>query len=417
MQLRTQKCTHFRWTIVALLFLITIVNYIDRSSIGYAIDIIAEEFSLSSKAIGLILGAFGLGYIFTTFIGGIAADKYGAKRTLLISTLFWGVATVLTGLANGFIIMFMSRMILGLAEGPNFPGMTRAISDWLPETERNRALSYALISVPLSLAIGGPIASQLILLFTWRGTYFILTGVALLWIPVWWLLFRDNPAESKQVNANELAYIQKQPLIQTQLTKRQNAWRILLLNKTLLANNWAFFVFGFYLFFFMTWLPTYLDTTYHIKLAKVGLYTVFPWLLAAIMMWAVGTLSDSIFNKTGSLRHSRSYPILFSQLFAALCVVPIVFIHSANLAMLFISLAVGFSMSANAAFFAVAVDIAKERSGTAIGIMDAMFALSGFFAPAMTGFIVSWSGFSAVFWLLAILALSAATITAMFHNR
>ncbi len=417
MPLHAQKRTHFRWTIIAILFFITIINYIDRASIGYAINTIAREFNFSSETMGMILGAFGLGYIFTTFIGGLAADKYGVKRTLIISTLFWGVATALTGLSHGFMILFISRIILGLAEGPSFPSIGRAISDWLPERERNRALSYALIAVPLSLAIGGPITSQLILLFTWRGTYFILAGISLLWIPVWWLLFRDNPAESKHVNALELACIQKNPIIHNQLNNGPSIWRFLLLNKTLLANNWAFFVFGFYLFFFMTWLPSYLDTIYHIKLAKVGLYTVFPWLLAAIMMWGVGTLSDSIFNKTGSLRYSRSYPILLSQLLAALCIVPITFVHSANLALLFISLAVGFSMCANAAFFAVAVDIAKNRTGTAIGIMEAVFALSGFLSPIMTGFIVSWSSYSAVFWLLAILALSSVMITAVFHNR
>ncbi len=146
--------TNFRWIVVTLLFFITIINYIDRASISYAIDSIAHEYHLSHNQIGLILGAFGIGYTFTTFLGGIAADRYGARHTLMWSTLFWGVSTALIGLANGFLVIFLARIILGCAEGPNFPGMTRAVSDWLPETERNRALSFALISVPISLALG-----------------------------------------------------------------------------------------------------------------------------------------------------------------------------------------------------------------------------------------------------------------------
>jgi len=412
------KKTHFRWVVIALLFTITVVNYIDRSSIGYAIDSIAKEFHLSQSNIGLILGAFGIGYVFTTFLGGIAADRYGSRRTLLIATFFWTVATGITGLASGFSMVFFARIILGLAEGPNFPGLTRAISDWLPEKERTRALSYTLISVPLALALGGPVASQLVLLFSWRGAYFILTGVGLLWLPFWWLLFRDKPSDSKHVNQAELMYIQQNTEIKSQLTKEHSPWRVLLLNKTLLVNNWSFFVFGFYLFFFMTWLPNYLSQTFHVTLAKIGIYTMFPWLLAAGMIWCVGVFSDWIFTKTKSLRLSRSYPIMISQLCSVLCIIPVIYSSSVGEAMIYISLAAGFAMSANGSFFAVNVDIAKERAGTALGIMEAIFAISGFLAPTITGFIVSWTGhFEAVFWLLASLALSSVGLIFVFHNR
>jgi sugar phosphate permease len=414
----TDTKSNFRWVVVALLFFITIINYVDRASIAYAIDNIAAEFHFSQNKIGLILGAFGIGYAFTTILGGIVADHFGAKKTFIWAAVSWSLATALMGASNGFIIIFIARILLGLAEGPNFPAMTRAISDWLPEAERNRSLSYALISVPLALAIGGPIVSQLILFFSWRGAYFALTAIAFLWLPVWILLFRDKPKDSAHVNAQELAYIEHDASIKTQLEHGKNPWRVLLLNKTLLANNWSFFVFGFYLFFFMTWLPNYLSMTYHFNLKKIGIYTIFPWLLAAIMMWAMGIVCDRIFKKTKDLRLSRSYPILLSQLLSAACVIPIIFIKDIEFAIIFISLAVGFAMSANASFYAVNLDVAKARVGTALGIMDAIFALSGFCAPTITGLIVSYAGhFEAVFWLLAALGLSSTVVTFMFHNR
>lgn len=412
-----QTRSHFRWVIVALLFFITIINYIDRSSMGYAIHLIAHEFHLSDDQIGLILGAFGIGYVVTSFLGGVAADHFGARKTLAGSILFWSIATFLTALTHGFFVIFLARILLGLAEGPNFPGMTRAISDWLPENERNRALSFALVSVPLSLAIGGPITTQLILLFNWRGAYFILTACALLWLPLWWFCFRDKPEQSRYVNADELAYIQQKSTLENPLHHLKNPWKLLLTHPTLLANNWSFFVFGFYLFFFMTWLPQYLDTLYHLKLETIGLYTLFPWLFAALMIWLVGSLCDHLFKRTGNLRLSRTYPIIISQLLAAICIIPVIHAPSAEVALCYISLAIGFSMSANAAYYAVNIDIAKERAGTALGIMDALFAISGFLAPTLAGLIVTWTGhFAAVFWLLAGLGLSSVIINFIFHN-
>lgn len=410
--------SNFRWVVVGLIFFLVMINYIDRSAIAFTIDKIAGEFHLSEHVIGIVLGAFGLGYALSTFLGGIAADHYGAKKVLSLSACLWGLATLLTGAANGFMILFLARVLLGLAEGPSFPGMTRALSDWLPDSERNRSLSFALIAVPLSLAISGPIVSHLMLLFSWRGTYFILSGIALLWMPIWWYLFNDKPSASCHVNQAELAYIQQESTIISKLSTHKNPWHVLLFNKTLVANNWAFFVFGFYLFFFMNWLPNYLKDIYHFDIARIGFYTTFPWLMAALMMWITGYLSDLIFKRTQSLRLSRSYPIFLSQLLAALCVIPIIYATNATFAIIFISLAVGFAMSANAAFYVVNVDIAKERAGTSLGIMDTLFAISGFLAPTIAGYLVSFTGhFEAVFWLLTALGLSSTLTTMLFHNR
>ena len=412
-----RKESHVRWLIVALLFFVTMVNYIDRASIAYAINVIEYEFRLSPSEVGSILGVFGLGYSLSTFLGGLAADHLGAKRTLVGATLGWMAATVLLGCANGFLVIMIARLSLGLSEGANFPGMTRALSDWLPENERARALSFALMAVPLALALGGPLVSSLLTYTSWRVTYFILAGIVLLWVPVWVIYFRDNPADSSHVNPKELAHIRDKAQTQTQLKYPTNPWSILLRNKTLLANYWAFFVFGFYLFFFMTWLPEYLHKTYDLTMMKTGFYTFFPWLLGALLMWGCGHITDRIYMHTKNLRWSRSYPIIMSQLLAALCVLPIIFTRKIDTAMIFISLAVGFTMSANPAFYAVNIDVIKERAGTALGIMELMFALSGFFAPTLTGYIVSWSGhFQAVFWVLAGLGLSSTVTTWLFHN-
>jgi len=412
------KQTHFRWIIVGLLFTITLVNYIDRASISYAINNIAEEFHLNPKQVGLVLGIFGIGYFITTFLGGIFVDRYGSKKILSIAIFFWGMASFLTGFASSFFTLLLARVLLGLAEGPNFPALTQAVNHWLSNKERNRALSLTLISVPVSLAIGGPIVSELITVFSWRVMYLILGLFALLWIVIWWRLFADHPEQSTHVGPEERAYLKKNTPKPSLHGPKKINFKFLFSNKTLLANNWAFFVFGYYLFFFMTWLPSYLKQQYHLDLREIGLYSIAPWLLAAIFMFGLSAWSDYIFKKTSSLRLSRSYPILISQLLSAICIVPILLANNVLSAMIFISLAVGFAMSANSSYFAVTIDQGQDQAGTASGIMDTVFAFAGFIAPTLTGYLISLTGhFEAAFYLLALLALSSTIIMTIFHNK
>lgn len=419
------RASRFRWVVIGLLFIITVINYIDRSAISYAVGDISRTFGLDQDTIGLILGAFGIGYLITTFLGGIWTDRYGAHKTLIIASLLWSIAIGATGLATGFVILFGARVLLGVAEGPNFPVMNRVVADWLAPDERAIALSNALVAVPLALAIGAPIVTFLILHIGWRGMFLILAALGLLWLPVWWFWFRDFPEHSPRVNEAELAHIRgggkrhadAADTVHESRRQVKGLWKFLFTNPTLLANNWAFFVFGYYLFFFMTWLPSYLSHTYGMDLRQVGLFSVLPWLLAAVLLLGTGRLSDSLLKKTGRLRMARSHPIWISQLLAALSIVPIILTHSETTALIFVSLAVALGLAANSTFYAVNVDVATARSGTALGVMDAFFAIAGFAAPAITGWLVNISGnFHAAFWLMAGLSLSSVLVVLLFHH-
>jgi len=419
------RASRFRWVVIGLLFFITVVNYIDRSAISYAVDDIAGVFDLSARSVGLILGAFGIGYLVTTFLGGIWTDRYGARKTLFLASLLWSLAIGATGLATGFAMLFAARIALGVAEGPNFPVMNRVVADWLSRNERAIALSNALVAVPLALAIGAPVVTFLILYVGWRGMFLVLTGLGLLWVPVWWFWFRDFPEHSPNVNEGELEKIRggtrrhraDESTIHARRRNVRGLWKFLLTNPTLLANNWAFFVFGYYLFFFMTWMPSWLSRTYGMDLKSIGMFSILPWLFAAVLLLVTGRISDALLRKTGRLRAARSHPIWVSQLLAALSIVPVLFTHSEFLALLFVSLAVGFGMSANAAFYAVNADVAPARSGTALGVMDAFFAIAGFAAPAVTGWLVGATGhFTAAFWLMAALSLSSVVVVFLCHH-
>ena len=412
----------FRWLVIFLLFYITVANYIDRSAIAFATSDIKSELGLGPAEIGLILGAFGLGYAVTTFLGGIAVDRWGARTVLLVAAVMWTASIGVTGFAGSFLTLYVARTVLGIAEGPNFPALTGAVSRWLAPHERAIALGNTLVAVPIALAIGAPVSTQLIYAFGWRGMFFALTIISAIWIPLWLIFFRDDPAQSRFVSDAELKHIRGG----VEAVRDRNSghvrhgftdWRLLLTNRTLLANYWAFFVFGYFLFFFMTWLPNYLSQTYHLNVKEVGLFTILPWASAAVLLVALGYFSDYLLSRTGSLRISRSMLIGLTQLLAALAVIPIGFTNNLTVAIACITVAVAFSMGANASYYAVNVDIVPGRAATALGIMDTGFALSGFLAPAITGWVVNAFGsFQYAFLLMGALALSSVLVVLLFHR-
>ncbi len=409
---------NFRWVIVALLFTITVIDYVDRSAIAFAVPDIERDLGLSATTIGLVLGAFGLGYAITTLLGGLAVDRFGAKMVLAGAVLFWGFSIGATGLATGFAMLYAARVALGIAEGPSFPAMTVAVRQWLPARERASALAGALVAVPLALAVGAPLVSQLIDAVGWRSMFLILVALSFCWLPLWLFLYRDRPADSPHLSPEELAHIQEDAAPETASKQKSGgSWRQLVQNPTLLVNYWAFFVFGYFLFFFMSWLPGYLNKAYGLKIVTAGLLAALPWAAAAIALLIFGGWSDRILRRGGSLRQARSLQIAGTQAIAALAVIPVALIDNLTVAMIGITFAVAAAMAANAAYFAVNIDVLPDRSGTALGVMDCCFAAAGFLAPVITGLVYDASGsFSAAFLLMALLAGSSVVLVLLFHH-
>jgi nitrate/nitrite transporter NarK len=162
------------------------------------------------------------------------------------------------------------------------------------------------------------------------------------------------------------------------------------------------------LFFAVTWLPEYFLRTYHLNLKQVGVYLIAPWLTAAVFLVAAGFISDYIWKKTGSMRASRTHMIWSSQLLSGLCFIPIMFNPGLNLALLMISLGLGFGLMANACFYSMNCDLAKDKAATSLGLMDMFLALAGILAPVLTGALTRLTGnFNVAFLLLTFFILSS----------
>jgi len=241
----------------------------------------------------------------------------------------------------------------------------------------------------------------LIITFNWRVTYFILGGSGIILAILWLLIYSDKkelPSSSQKVQA-------------------KTTWRFMLLNPTFLINNYSFFVFGYLLFFALIWLPGYLEQIYWLKLKSVGIFLIAPWALATVLLLLGGILSDKLLMKTGRLRLARSHIIWICQLFSALCFMPVILFHSLSIAIIFITLGVGFGLMPNAVFYSLNIDLAKDRAATSLGIMDCFFAAAGILAPWITGLLTHATGnFQAAIFLMVILTLSSVLLILFFQH-
>ena len=165
---------------------------------------------------------------------------------LTVAAILWSLSIGATALASGFVVLYAARVLLGVSEGPNFPALTGAVINWLSPHERATALANALFAVPLALAVGDPIVTQLLGWLDWRLTFAALFVLSAAWVPLWYFLFRDDPADSRFVDASELAHIRtSDPSVTAAPHATLKSWpepgvlRTLLTNRTLIANYWA----------------------------------------------------------------------------------------------------------------------------------------------------------------------------------
>jgi MFS family permease len=395
----------FQWKIVLLITVITVINFIDRSSISFAIEPIEKGFGITNAEFGMIASAFSIGYVVMTFCGGILVDRFGTIGIWAASAILWSIATMLLATAQSFSQFFWLRVFLGIAEGVHFPALLRTIADWLPPQWRARAISFGLFGLPCASVVGAPLTTYLIDTFNWQTMFIILGSLGVVWAFMWRHLFRAHRNNFYKPISTENA------------PKKKIPWKGILSNPAFQASCWLYFAFGYSVSFFLMWLPGYLTQTHGASIRSTGYLVLPPWICSAGFMLLGGWLSDYLWKRTSSLRISRSYLMGFSMILSGLCFLPIPFSHSLAFDLIWMSLGLGLAFILMAPLYALNADMFPGFSGVVQGISSSYFALAGILSPSITGWITQLTGnFHAAFYLVTGLSVTTSLIVLCFQR-
>ncbi|RCG24715.1 MFS transporter [Streptomyces diacarni] len=410
--------SNVRWLTLGLIITLIVINYIDRSAVSYTVEPLTEAFGITKSQYGLISSAFSIGYMVFAFLAGPLVDRYGARRTLLVGVALWSVVTALTPVAGSFAGLFLARIVLGAGEGPGFPAATRTVSRWLPQSERGTALAMiGGVAVAGSLLIGGPVVTQLIAGLGWRGMFWFLAALGVLWFAAAWALLKNTPEEHPKVSEAERAHIAAGQREEERTSSGRIEWRPVLTNRNLWIIAIGYFAWGFIFWGFMYWLPDYLSTEYDLGVTDVGMFAIAPWAAGIVGALIGGVLTDRVFQRTGSPR-TRLTIMGVALLLSGAALIPIFTAPSLTVSVVFISLGVGIGFVTGGIWWVAAIDAAPSQPGLAAGFADAAFASSGIVAPSAMGYIVTTTdSFSSGFVLMTGLAVIGALALLVLPRR
>lgn len=378
---------YFRWVICALLLLGTTKNYMDRWVISALKTTLQRDLGWSEINYSNLVFAFQSAYAVGMLVVGRFIDRFGTRLGYAIVMVFWSVASMAHALGNSFSSFLMARVALGFGESGVFPASIKAVAEWFPARERALATGIFNAGTNVGVILAGLSVPWITAQLGWRWTFMIIGSLGFAWLALWLLLYQ-KPEDHPRCSEAELAYIRggaPQPT-------RKITWLSLLPHR----QTWAFACGKFLIdpiwWFYLFWVPDFLERRYGLHLAQIGLPVVVIYLISDFGSVAGGWLSSSLIRRGVSVNAARKLAMLLS----ALAVVPIVSAyHTAGLwnAVLLIGLAAAGHQGFSANLFTLTSDLFPSRAvGSVVGIGGMAGAVGGMLIAKIVGYVLQWSG-------------------------
>jgi len=377
----------YRWTICALLFFATTINYVDRQVLGILAPTLGREIGWNEQQYGAIVSWFSVAYALGFLFAGRIMDRFGTRRGLAGSIIVWSIAAMSTALArtaNGFAA---ARFALGLGESGNFPASIKTVAEWFPSRERAFATGIFNAGTNVGAVLAPILVPWITLTWGWRAAFVVTGAFGFLWLFAWLAIYR-TPQEHPKVGAEELAYIHSDPAEPTESV----SWARLLRHR----QTWAFAIGKFMTdpiwWFYLYWLPKFLDTRYGITLSKVAAPIIVIYLIADVGSVFGGWLSGFFIKRGWSVNAGRKVTMLI----AALLIVPTIFAPSAPnmwVAVLIVALAAAAHQWWSANIFTLSSDMfPRPAIGSVVGIGGFFGASGGVLFQLATGWVLQRNG-------------------------
>ena len=381
--------TRVRWIpILALVAIGTGINYLDRTVLSIAAPSLTKDLGLTPTEMGLAFSAFSWSYAALQIPGGIFLDRFGTRLTYFLAIALWSLLTGAMGLVRSLGALIATRIGVGVFEAPCFPANSRILATWFPQHERARANSVYSVGMNFGLGFLSVPLFWITQRFGWRGLFFIVGGLGVLFSAVWWSLYH-NPNESTSANRAELDYIEAGGGGEYKGQRLDFKWRhirALLRHRQVVGASIGQFGGNSTLVFFLTWFPTYLVTARGMTFIKAGMMVSLPYIAAAVGVVLGGLASDAILTRTGSANWARKLPIVSGMLLAATIILAN-WVPADNNAVVIVIMSIAFfGQGMTNLGWTVVSDIApKKLIGLTGGLFNFTTNLAGIVTPIVVG--------------------------------
>ena len=387
---------HFRWVICTLLLFGTTINYMDRNVLGVLNKTLQHDLGWSEIDYSNLVVAFQAAYALGMVVVGRLIDKLGTRLGYALAMIFWSLASMGTALGSSLTSFAVARGALGLGEAAVFPASIKSVAEWFPKKERALATGIFNAGTSFGAMLTPIVVAWINARWGWRGAFLGVGALGFVWL-VFWLLIYRKPEEHLRVSKAELDYIRSDP----QAAAGKIKWAALLP----LRQTWAF-VLGKFLtdpiwWFYLFWVPGFLQSQHGLALTRIGAPIVVIYLLSDVGSVAAGWLSSSMIKRGSTVNAARK----IAMLICAIGVTPVVFayrVESTWSAVFLIGLAAACHQGFSANLFTLTSDMFPTRAvGSVVGIGGMAGAIGGLFIATVVGHVLQWTGSYRVPFLIA----------------
>ena len=323
-----------RWWIIGLVFLATLINFMDRLTISVLAPVITTQLGLSNIEFASITTSFLVAYTVSQGVSGKLYDRIGTKRGFTLSILVWSLAACAHAFARGLISLISLRFLLGIGEAGNWPGAAKVIAEWFPVRERAFAMGIFNSGVAIGNIVAPPLIVFLQIRFGWQTAFLVTGGLGFVWL-VLWLKFYETPERHASLSHEEYAHIKQGR--ETDTDSARFSWRRLLKYRQVWAIVLARFVTDPVWWLYITWLPLYLNRVRGFSLKQIGMFAWLPFVAADAGSLLGGWISGYLITRGRTTDKARKVVILIGALFM-LAGIPAAVAESAMAALAFIAL-------------------------------------------------------------------------------
>jgi MFS family permease len=385
------------------------IAFVDRTNISLALPSMGRALHMDPTQAGSAAGIFFWGYLLLQIPGGHLAQRWSTKRFVSILLVLWGGCSVACGLVQTSRQFWVMRLLLGVAEGGVWPAILVLLSHWFPRAERARANAYWMLCLPVAVIVSSPLSGWILGRWNWRVLLIAEGALPFLWLVIWWRLIDDHPHQARWISPEELNYLQAtlrqesaelDPVTQT-------PYLAALLRPQVLVMVGIYFLLNCGSYGYLFWLPSALGSAKKMSNLLVGILFAIPYIIAALGLVVVSRHSDKTRERRGHVGFALAWGgvfllagVLSSHLAPALSFVLICLVGAG-------------SFGGLGPFWAIPTEtLPRSISGSAMGLINALGNLGGYFGPLAVGYLNQRTGnFLLAFGLLSVSLLAGSALT------